>query len=108
MIKLQVNNTPGGSTMKRICFLLFVLPLFSPAAAPAGDKPPRDWEPVELIGNASEYWYTRNWRSYYWREDFTFLLTQEKTKKTWRIISREPTPAYIYRMGTTYTDLKVD
>jgi hypothetical protein len=65
-------------------------------------------EPVELVGRASEYWFDRNWRSYYWREDFTFLLADEASGRTWRIISREPTPAYIYRMGTTFTDLKVD
>src|ERR1043166_6622823 len=70
--------------------------------------PKRDWEPVELIGKASDYWYSRNWRSYYWREDFTFMLAEDKGDKTWRIISREPTPAYGYRMGTTYTGLAVD
>lgn len=68
----------------------------------------RDWEPVELTGQASDWWYDRNWRSYYWREDFTFLLKEEGTGKTWRIISREPTPNYVFRMGTTYTGLKVD
>jgi hypothetical protein len=65
-------------------------------------------EPVELIGRADHYYFTRNFNSYYWREDFTFLLTEEKSGKTWRIISREPTPAYDWRMGTTYTGLKVD
>ena len=38
----------------------------------------------------------------------TFLLTDEKTGKTWRVISREPTPAYHFRMGTTFTGLKPD
>ena len=65
-------------------------------------------EPVELVGRATDFWFSRNWSSHYWREDFTFLLSQEGTQKTWRIISREPTPAYTFRMGTTFTDLKVD
>lgn len=72
-----------------------------------GGAKKRDWDPVELVGQASDFWFNRNWRSYYWREDFTFLL-KDDAGKSWRIISREPTPAYIYRMGTTFTDLKVD
>ena len=71
------------------------------------EPPKRDWEPVELVGTATDWWYNRNWRSYYWREDFTFLL-KDDAGKTWRIISREPTPNYDYRMGTTYTGLAVD
>ncbi len=79
-----------------------------PGPAAAADPPKRDWEAVELVGRATDYWYSRNWRSYYWREDFTFLLAEEGTGKTWRVISREPTPAYEWRMGTTYTGLKLD
>jgi hypothetical protein len=86
---------------------MFVACLF-PTPAPAADPPKREWESVELVGRATDYWFSHNWRDYYWREDFTFLLAEEGTGKTWRIISREPTPAYGYRMGTTYTDLKVD
>jgi hypothetical protein len=89
-----------------------LLPLLAaallPGAAPAAGPPKRDGEPVELVGRASEYWFSRNWRSYYWREDFTFLLTEEGTGKVWRIVSREPTPAYGYRMGTTFSGLDVD
>lgn len=70
--------------------------------------PERDWDPVELTGKASDYWFTHNWYHYYWREDFRFQLTDEKTKETWKIISREPTPAYEWRMGTTLTGLDVD
>ncbi|MBI2805014.1 MAG: hypothetical protein HYX68_08535 [Planctomycetes bacterium] len=64
--------------------------------------------PLELVGKATAFHFTRNWNSYYWREDFTFLLKDEKTGKTWRILSREPTPAYHWRMGTTFTGLKPD
>ena len=63
-------------------------------------------KPVELIGKATDFYFTRNWNSYYWREDFTFLLKDEKSAKNWRILSREPTPAYDWRMGTTFTGLK--
>lgn len=80
--------------------------LLTLAAAP--DPPKRDWDVVELTGEVSDWWYSRNWRVYYWREDFTFLLKEDGTGKTWRIISREPTPNYGYRMGTTYTGLEVD
>jgi len=93
--------------MRQLYFLVLLVSLW-PNLVPAADPPKRDNEAVELIGRASDYWYSRNWRSYYWREDFTFLLADEATGKTWRIISREPTPAYIFRMGTTFTDLKVD
>ncbi len=63
---------------------------------------------VELVGKASEFYFTKNYNSYYWREDFTFLLKDETTGKSWRILSREPTPAYDWRMGTTFTGLKPD
>lgn len=65
-------------------------------------------KPVELIGKATDFHFTRNWNSYYWREDFTFLLKDDQTAKTWRILSREPTPAYDWRMGTTFTGVKPD
>ncbi len=71
-------------------------------------KKPAAPQPVELIGKAIDFHFTRNWATYYWREDFTFLLKDEKTGKTWRILSREPTPAYDWRMGTTFTGLKPD
>lgn len=74
----------------------------------AQEKPKPPVDPVELVGQASEYFYTRNYRSYYWREDFSFLLKDEASGATWRIISREPTPAYDWRMGTTLPPLKVD
>src|SRR6266545_2632369 len=80
--------------------------LLSGHAVPAG-PPERDWEPVERIGRASDFSHTRYYRVYYWAEDFTFVL-KEDGGKTWRILSREPTPAYEWRMGPTYTGLKVD
>jgi hypothetical protein len=83
----------------RCLFLLMLLPL----TAAAQDK-----APVELIGTARDYRAYRDWQSYYWRDDFQFTLDEEKTGKTWRIISREPTPAYHWRMGPTNTGLKVD
>jgi hypothetical protein len=95
-----------GVMMKPTLFLTLscLLPLPATAAGP----PKRDGEPVELVGRATDFWFSRNWSSYYWREDFTFLVTEENSDKTWRIISREPTPAYDFRMGTTFTGLKVD
>jgi hypothetical protein len=85
--------------------LALALPL---AAVPAtAGAPGRDWEPLELAGRASDFSHKREYRSYYWAEDFTFLL-KEDGGKIWRIISREPTPAYDWRMGPTYTGLKVD
>jgi len=93
--------------MRTISALLAVVFFGTAPTLVAADPPKRDWEPVELVGQVSDYWYSRNWRSYYWREDFTFILTEDGGKKR-RIISREPTPNYGYRMGTTYTDLKVD
>jgi len=65
-------------------------------------------EPVELTGTASGFRAYRDWQSYYWRDDFQFTLKEDGAGKTWRIISREPTPAYHWRMGTTLTGLKVD
>ena len=82
-------------------WLLLLALLVPPAPTVAAQAPKRDWEPVELTGTVTDWWYNRNWRSYYWREDFTFMLKEDGTSKTWRIISREPTPNYDYRMGTT-------
>ena len=94
--------------MKRLSLLTLMLLCLCLTPATAGAQPPRDWEPVELIGPAADFWFSRNWSSYYWREDFTFLLPQEGTKKTWRIISREPTEipvggllGYIGKAGDT-------
>ena len=99
----------GSTTRQRIPVIVSLLLIgLSSNFALSAEKPAADKEPVEVIGRASGYWFTRNWSSYYWREDFTFLLEDEKTGKTWRIISREPTPAYHFRMGTTFPGLPVD
>ena len=94
--------------MKRSSTTLAMLLLAGLSAGLLTAAPKRDTPPVELVGQASDYYYNRNWRAYYWREDFSIVLTEEKTGKKWRIISREPTPAYGWRMGTTYPGLKVD
>ena len=72
-------------------------------------EPKRDMRPIDLTGRASEFFHTRNWRVYYWRQDISFLLADEKTGKTWRIISRDGTPYEArWYLGPTYTGLKVD
>jgi hypothetical protein len=62
---------------------------------------------VELEGIAEEFREVREWASYYWRDDFTFVL-RDDAGKTHRVISREPTPWNDLRLGTTYPGLKVD
>ncbi|MBI1829877.1 MAG: hypothetical protein HYR84_00335, partial [Planctomycetes bacterium] len=81
------------------CLAVMNAPLYAQQAAP---------QAIELVGKAADFHFTRNWNSYYWRDDFTFMLKDEKSGKTWRILSREPTPAYDWRMGTTFTALKPD
>src|SRR5262245_53511484 len=88
------------------CAMPFLILLALPTLA--ADPPRRDWQPVEMIGKARDFRAIRDYRAYYWRDDFTFLFDDEKTGKTWRVISREPTPAYTWRMGPTRTGLKVD
>ncbi len=78
------------------------------ALLPAPAQPPAPaLAYVELEGRAEGFRHLREWRSYYWREDFTFLLRDDSGKVT-RVISREPTPWNDLRLGTTYTGLKVD
>jgi hypothetical protein len=60
----------------------------------------------ELTGRAEGFRFVRQWRSYYWSEDFTFLLRTDAGQLV-RIISREPTPWNDLRLGTTFTGLKV-
>ena len=67
----------------------------------------RNYPYRELEGTAEEFHFTRNWRHYYWREDFT-LQVRDDRGTLHRIISREPTPWSGHRFGTTYTGLAVD
>lgn len=32
--------------------------------------------PVEFVGTVTDWWFNRNWSSYYWREDFMFVLKE--------------------------------
>jgi hypothetical protein len=83
--------------------LLLAASLAAPAAA---QKPaPRSLPYRELTGRAEDFRFVRQWRSYYWREDFTFVLRTEG--KAIRVISREPTPWNDLRLGTTFPGLKV-
>jgi hypothetical protein len=76
-------------------------------SAPRASAAERDYPYFEVEGTASQFEYNRNWRAYYWREDFT-MVVRDDAGKQWRIISREPTPWNNLRMGTTYTGLQVD
>jgi len=67
----------------------------------------RDYPYRELEGIVEEFHFSRNWRHYYWREDFT-MLVRDAQGSLHRVISREPTPWAGYRLGTTYTGLAVD
>jgi len=67
----------------------------------------RNYPYFEVEGTAEEFDFNRNWRAYYWREDFTLVVRGDDGRR-WRIISREPTPWNNLRLGTTYTGLKVD
>src|SRR5262249_47428043 len=79
----------------------------APAAPPPAKQKAKPYLPyAELSGKAEGFTHHRQWRAYYWREDFTFLLKTDDGK-TIRVISREPTPWNNLRMGTTYTGLKV-
>jgi hypothetical protein len=74
----------------------------------AAKKPaPRSMPYRELIGQAEDFRFVRQWRDRYWREDLTFVLRTEDGKAV-RVISREPTPWTDLRLGTTFTGLKVD
>jgi hypothetical protein len=87
--------------------LFIVLSLTVPALAADNKPAPRNMPYRELTGRTEDFRFVRMWRSYYWREDFTFVLRTTDGKAI-RIISREPTPWTDLRLGTTYTGLKVD
>src|SRR5438445_4522682 len=87
--------------------LLISIAIILAAGPLGGQPPPRDYPFKTLEGRVEEFSFTRNWRHYYWREDFT-LLVREDAGKLHRVISREPTPWSGYRLGTTFTGLAVD
>ncbi len=91
----------------RIVLALVALGLAGQALAADTKPAPRAMPYRELTGRAEEFRFVRMWRSYYWREDFTFILRTDDGKSL-RIISREPTPWTDLRLGTTFTNLKVD
>jgi len=88
-----------------ILLLAFLISVSMSASSQAAS---RDMKAVELVGRATDFFYTHNWRIYHWREDLTFKLKDEKSGKTWRVISREATPHNSWLLGPTYTGLKVD
>lgn len=88
-------------TLAALCWATFLGPVTRAQA------PKRDFPFVELEGTVEEFWFTKNWRHYYWRQDFS-LLVRDDAGKLHRVISREPTPWTGYRLGTTFTGLKVD
>ncbi len=86
------------------CLVSLILPLPA-ASAQSGER--RNYPYCELEGKVEEFTFRHDWRSYYWRDDFT-LLMRDGDGKLHRVISREPTPWVGYRLGTTYTGLAVD
>ena len=60
---------------KLYLLIAFFVPTIPPSAH--GQNP----APVELIGKATDFYFTRNYNSYYWREDFSFLLKDDKTER---------------------------
>jgi hypothetical protein len=87
--------------------ILVALMLPMMASVGAGAQTPRNYPYIELEGVVEDFHFTRNWRAYYWRQDFT-LLVRDAAGKAHRVISREPTPWAGYRLGTTFTGLSVD
>lgn len=81
--------------------------LFGAFARGSLDAQENNFAYIELTGTASEFRPIRDWASYYWRDDFTFIL-RDAEGKSWRILSREPTPWTDLRLGPTYTGLAVD
>src|SRR6266851_642615 len=89
------------------CVAALLAVLLCPLGTSAGEPAAKGLPYRELTGRAEGFAYVRQWRSYYWREDFT-LLVRADGGRLHRVISREPTPWTEYRLGTTYTGLAVD
>ena len=89
------------------CVFVAILSAGGNAGQARGEE--RNYPSIDLVGKVSSFHLTHNWRAYYWRKDISFLLNDEKTGKTWRIVSRDMTP-YEGRwlLGPTYTGLKVN
>lgn len=62
---------------------------------------------VEWTGKAHGMTYLRRNAVYYTADDFSFALDAGANGK-WQVISREPTPFETWRMGPTYSGLKMD
>jgi hypothetical protein len=90
-----------------LLLLLLLCGWAAPLPLGVGQPAKRNSPYVEIEGTVQEFSFTRNWSSYYWREDFTLLL-RDDAGQVHRVISREPTPWTNLRLGTTYTNLAVD
>lgn len=99
MTARSLRTNPSSCKLATL-LLVFAVPLVVVAEE-------RNMPYVELEGTIEEFTYHREWRSYYWREDFT-LVVRDKAGVQHRVISREPTPWVGLRFGTTYTGLEVD
>jgi hypothetical protein len=88
-------------------YRIVILTLGWSASSAIAQPKERNYPYRELEGVVEEFRFTRNWRAYYWREDFT-LQVRDDDGKLHRVISREPTPWSGYRLGTTYPGLAVD
>ncbi len=81
---------------------LALLVLLVPAQAEKRDLPYR-----EIEGVLEDFRAIRDWRSYYWRDDFTMVVRDDRNVRH-RVISREPTPWNNLRLGTMYTGLSLE
>lgn len=80
----------------------------------AGDTTPTDelkppaYPFVDWTGKATYIRFLEVYRSYFWDREFHLRFAREGTKETWDVVSRASTPYNGWRMGPTYTGLKVD
>lgn len=93
--------------MFRFVWVGVAIVILANLAPVAGQPPKRSYPYKELEGKVEEFSFTRNWRAYYWRDDFT-MLVRDDAGEAHRVISREPTPWSGHRLGTTYTGLAID